>query len=76
MSPLESAADPLVSPNVDATNNADNQLKTRAGSNVPMEPFLPSVNAQVITLSSSSPVRRIATMAALTAIESNRNTSA
>ncbi|AKM42789.1 malate dehydrogenase [Burkholderia contaminans] len=76
MSPLKGAANLLVCPNVDAGNIAYNLLKTEAGSNVAVGPFLLGVNAPVNILTSSSTVRRIVNMAALTVIEANRNASA
>jgi len=53
-----------VCPNVDAGNMAYNLLKTGAGSNVAVGPFLLGVNAPVNILTSSSTVRRIINMAA------------
>jgi len=61
---------------VDAGNIAYNLLKTEAGSNVAVGPFLLGVNAPVNILTSSATVRRIVNMAALTVIEANRNASA
>ncbi|MFM0736402.1 NADP-dependent malic enzyme [Paraburkholderia xenovorans] len=71
-SSLKGAANLLVCPNVDAGNIAYNLLKTGAGSNVAVGPFLLGVNAPVNILTSSSTVRRIVNMAALTVIEANR----
>ncbi|MBB4512167.1 NADP-dependent malic enzyme [Paraburkholderia fungorum] len=71
-SPLKGAANLLVCPNVDAGNIAYNLLKTGAGSNVAVGPFLLGVNAPVNILTSSSTVRRIVNMTALTVIEANR----
>ncbi|QQK05376.1 MULTISPECIES: NADP-dependent malic enzyme [Burkholderia] len=73
MSPLKGAANLLVCPNVDAGNIAYNLLKTEAGSNVAVGPFLLGVNAPVNILTSSSTVRRIVNMTALTVIQANRN---
>ncbi|RKU05381.1 NADP-dependent malic enzyme [Burkholderia sp. Nafp2/4-1b] len=73
MSPLKGAANLLVCPNVDAGNIAYNLLKTEAGSNVAVGPFLLGVNAPVNILTSSATVRRIVNMTALTVIEANRN---
>jgi len=73
MSQLKGAANLLVCPNVDAGNIAYNLLKTAAGSNVAVGPFLLGVNAPVNILTSSSTVRRIINMAALTVMEANRN---
>ena len=53
-------------------NIAYNLLKTGAGSNVAVGPFLLGVNAPVNILTSSSTVRRIINMAALTVIQANR----
>ena len=75
-SPLKGPANLLVCPNVDAGNIAYNLLKTEAGSNVAVGPFLLGVNAPVNILTSSSTVRRIVNMAALTVIEANRSASA
>ncbi|MDN0077744.1 NADP-dependent malic enzyme [Crenobacter sp. SG2303] len=69
---LKGAANLLVCPNVDAGNIAYNLLKTEAGSNVAVGPFLLGVNAPVNILTSSSTVRRIVNMAALTVMEANR----
>jgi malate dehydrogenase (oxaloacetate-decarboxylating)(NADP+) len=74
-SPLKGPANLLVCPNVDAGNIAYNLLKTEAGSNVAVGPFLLGVNAPVNILTSSSTVRRIVNMAALTVIEANRSVS-
>jgi malate dehydrogenase (oxaloacetate-decarboxylating)(NADP+) len=71
-SPLKGDANLLVCPNVDSGNIAYNLLKTGAGSNVAVGPFLLGVNAPVNILTSSSTVRRIINMAALTVIEANR----
>ena len=69
---LKGAANLLVCPNVDAGNIAYNLLKTAAGSNVAVGPFLLGVNAPVHILTSSSTVRRIINMAALTVLDANR----
>jgi malate dehydrogenase (oxaloacetate-decarboxylating)(NADP+) len=71
---LKGAANLLVCPNVDAGNIAYNLLKTAAGSNVAVGPFLLGVNAPVNILTSSSTVRRIINMTALTVIDANRST--
>jgi len=71
-SPLKGAANLLVCPNVDAGNIAYNLLKTGAGSNVAVGPFLLGVNAPINILTSSSTVRRIINMTALTVLEANR----
>jgi malate dehydrogenase (oxaloacetate-decarboxylating)(NADP+) len=69
---LKGSANLLVCPNVDAGNIAYNLLKTAAGSNVAVGPFLLGVNAPVHILTSSSTVRRIINMAALTVLDANR----
>lgn len=71
-SPLQGAANLLVCPNVDAGNIAYNLLKTAAGSNVAVGPFLLGTKAPVHILTSSSTVRRIINMTALTIIDANR----
>ncbi len=71
-SPLQGAANLLVCPNVDAGNIAYNLLKTAAGSNVAVGPFLLGARAPVHILTSSSTVRRIVNMTALTIIDANR----
>jgi malate dehydrogenase (oxaloacetate-decarboxylating)(NADP+) len=68
---LKGDANLLVCPNVDAGNIAYNLLKTAAGSNVAVGPFLLGVNAPVHILTSSSTVRRIINMTALTVIGAN-----
>jgi len=71
-STLKGPANLLVCPNVDSGNIAYNLLKTVAGGNVAVGPFLLGVNAPVHILTSSSTVRRIVNMAALTVIDANR----
>ncbi|SPU48675.1 NADP-dependent malic enzyme [Bordetella trematum] len=71
-SSLKGEANLLVCPNVDAGNIAYNLLKTTAGSNVAIGPFLMGANASVNILTSSSSVRRIINMTALTVINANR----
>lgn len=71
-SPLNGAANLLVCPNVDAGNIAYNLLKTEAGSNVAVGPFLLGVNAPGNILTSSATVRQIVNMATLTVPEANR----
>ncbi|MBB5215185.1 NADP-dependent malic enzyme [Parapusillimonas granuli] len=73
---LKGAANLLVCPNVDSGNIAYNLLKTAAGSNVAVGPFLLGANAPVHILTSSSTVRRIVNMAALTVIDANANAEA
>jgi len=70
-SPLKGEANLLVCPNVDAGNIAYNLLKTAAGGNVAVGPFLLGANAPVHILTSSSSVRRIVNMAALVVLEAN-----
>jgi malate dehydrogenase (oxaloacetate-decarboxylating)(NADP+) len=72
---LSGAANLLVCPNVDAGNIAYNLLKTTAGSNVAVGPFLLGAAAPVHILTSSSTVRRIINMAALTVIDANRDSA-
>jgi malate dehydrogenase (oxaloacetate-decarboxylating)(NADP+) len=62
----------LVCPNVDSGNIAYNLLKTAAGGNVAVGPFLLGANAPVHILTSSSTVRRIINMAAMTVLDANR----
>ncbi|WP_269434487.1 phosphate acyltransferase, partial [Bordetella pseudohinzii] len=71
-STLKGTANLLVCPNVDAGNIAYNLLKTAAGGNVAVGPFLLGANAPVNILTSSATVRRIVNMAALTVIDANR----
>ncbi|WP_454840377.1 MULTISPECIES: NADP-dependent malic enzyme [Pseudomonas] len=71
-SPLQGSANLLVCPNVDAGNIAYNLLKTAAGSNVAVGPFLLGTRAPVHILTSSLTVRRIVNMTALTIIDANR----
>ncbi|RQH05828.1 NADP-dependent malic enzyme [Paraburkholderia dinghuensis] len=70
---LKGAANLLVCPNVDSGNIAYNLLKTGAGNNVAVGPFLLGVNAPVNILTSSSSVRRIVNMTALTVLQANRD---
>jgi malate dehydrogenase (oxaloacetate-decarboxylating)(NADP+) len=72
-SKLKGAANLLVCPNVDSGNIAYNLLKTGAGSNVAVGPFLLGVNGPVNILTSSSTVRRIINMTALTVLQANRD---
>jgi len=55
-----------------AGNIAYNLLKTAAGGNVAVGPFLLGANAPVHILTSSSTVRRIVNMAALTVVDANK----
>ncbi|MFT0851614.1 NADP-dependent malic enzyme [Achromobacter sp. F4_2707] len=68
---LTGAANLLICPGVDAANIAYNLLKTTAGDNVAVGPFLLGANAPVHILTSSSTVRRIVNMAALTVFDAN-----
>ncbi|MGE4370962.1 MAG: NADP-dependent malic enzyme, partial [Burkholderiaceae bacterium] len=68
---LSGEANLLICPNVDSGNIAYNLLKTAAGGNVAVGPFLLGVNAPVHVLTSSSTVRRIVNMAALTVLDAN-----
>ncbi|NYT22789.1 NADP-dependent malic enzyme [Alcaligenaceae bacterium] len=68
---LTGAANLLICPNVDAGNIAYNLLKTAAGGNVAVGPFLLGANAPVHVLTSSSTVRRIVNMTALTVLDAN-----
>jgi malate dehydrogenase (oxaloacetate-decarboxylating)(NADP+) len=70
-STLKGEANLLVCPNVDAGNIAYNLLKTAAGGNVAVGPFLLGVNAPVHILTSSSTVRRIVNMTALAVVDAN-----
>ncbi|VGO09114.1 NADP-dependent malic enzyme [plant metagenome] len=71
-STLRGSANLLVCPNVDAGNIAYNLLKTAAGENVAVGPFLLGVNAPVQILTSSSTVRRIVNMTALAVVDANK----
>jgi len=75
MSRLQGSANLLVCPNVDAGNIAYNLLKTAAGGNVAVGPVLLGANAPVHILTSSSTVRRIINMTALTVTDANRETA-
>jgi malate dehydrogenase (oxaloacetate-decarboxylating)(NADP+) len=68
---LKGEANLLVCPNVDSGNISYNLLKTAAGGNVAVGPFLLGVNAPVHILTGSSTVRRIINMAALTVVDAN-----
>ncbi|MPT26622.1 MAG: NADP-dependent malic enzyme, partial [Achromobacter sp.] len=70
-STLKGEANLLVCPNVDSGNIAYNLLKTAAGSNVAVGPFLLGCNAPVHILTSSSTVRRIVNMTAMTVVDVN-----
>ncbi len=68
---LKGSANLLICPSVDSGNIAYNLLKTAAGGNVAVGPFLLGANAPVHILTSSSTVRRIVNMAALTVVDAN-----
>jgi malate dehydrogenase (oxaloacetate-decarboxylating)(NADP+) len=70
-STLKGSANLLVCPNVDAGNIAYNLLKTAAGGNVAVGPFLLGVNAPIHILTSSATVRRIVNMTAITVVHAN-----
>jgi malate dehydrogenase (oxaloacetate-decarboxylating)(NADP+) len=72
-STLKGAANLLICPNVDSGNIAYNLLKTAAGGNVAIGPFLLGVNAPVCILTSSATVRRIVNMTAMTVVDANRS---
>jgi len=71
-STLKGEANLLVCPNVDSGNIAYNLLKTAAGGNVAVGPILLGANAPVHILTSSSTVRRIINMTAMTVLDANR----
>ena len=68
---LKGEANLLVCPNVDSGNIAYNLLKTTAGGNVAVGPFLLGANAPAHILTSSSTVRRIVNMTALAVVDAN-----
>jgi len=68
---LKGAANLLICPNVDSGNIAYNLLKTAAGGNMAIGPFLLGVNAPVHILTSSSTVRRIVNMTAMVVVDAN-----
>ncbi|QGE32832.1 NADP-dependent malic enzyme [Bordetella holmesii] len=70
-STLKGEANLLVCPIVDSGNIAYNLLKTAAGGNVAVGPFLMGANAPVTILTSSSTVRRIVNMTAMTVVDAN-----
>ncbi|MBV6274409.1 NADP-dependent malic enzyme [Alcaligenaceae bacterium CGII-47] len=69
---LHGEANLLICPSVDSGNIAYNLLKTAAGGNVAVGPFLLGANAPVHILTSSSTVRRIVNMTALTVMDANK----
>ena len=70
-STLKGEANLLVLPNIDAANISYNLLKTSAGHNVAVGPILLGVNKPVHILTSSSTVRRIVNMTALSVVQAN-----
>ncbi len=70
-SSLAGNANLLVLPNIDAANIAYNLLKTAAGGNIAIGPMLLGVARPVHILTSSTTVRRIVNMSALTVAEAN-----
>jgi malate dehydrogenase (oxaloacetate-decarboxylating)(NADP+) len=74
-STLRGSANLLVCPSVDAGNIAYNLLKTAAGGNVAVGPFLLGVNGPVHILTSSATVRRIINMTAITVVHANHPSS-
>src|SRR5690606_20559815 len=73
MTRLEGATNLVACPSGDSGNVAYNLLKTTAGGNVAVRPFLLGANAPVHILTTSSSIRRIINMAALTVIDANRD---
>jgi malate dehydrogenase (oxaloacetate-decarboxylating)(NADP+) len=73
---LHGSANLLVCPNVDAGNIAYNLLKTAAGSNIAIGPFLLGGPGAVHILTSSATVRRIVNMTAVTVVDANQPRSA
>ena len=71
-STLKDDANLLICPNADAGNIAYNLLKTTAGENVAIGPFLLGAAAPVHILTPSSTVRRIINMTALTVLDAQR----
>jgi len=69
---LHGSANLLVCPNVDAGNIAYNLLKTTAGSNVAIGPFLLGGPGAVHILTPSATVRRIVNMTAVTVVDANQ----
>src|SRR5690606_3250428 len=73
---LSGSATLLTCPSVEAGNIAYHLLKPAAGGNVAVGPFLLGANAPVHIVTSSSTVRRIVNMAALTVVDANTQRSA
>lgn len=72
-SALHGTANLLVCPDVVSGNIAYNLLKTSAGGNMAIGPFLLGADAAVSILTSSATVRRIINMAALTVVRANNS---
>ncbi|MCX7901234.1 MAG: NADP-dependent malic enzyme [Burkholderiaceae bacterium] len=70
-STLAGDANLLVCPSIDAANIAYNLLKTAAGNNVAIGPFLLGVAKPVHILTPSATVRRIVNMTALAVLDAN-----
>jgi malate dehydrogenase (oxaloacetate-decarboxylating)(NADP+) len=70
-SSLSGEANLLVMPNIDAANIAYNLLKTAAGGNIAIGPVLLGAAKPVHVLTSSTTVRRIVNMTALTVADAN-----
>jgi malate dehydrogenase (oxaloacetate-decarboxylating)(NADP+) len=70
-STLTGSANLLVCPNADSSNISYNLLKSAAGGNVAIGPFLLGAAAPVTILPATCTVRRIVNMAALTVLEAN-----
>jgi malate dehydrogenase (oxaloacetate-decarboxylating)(NADP+) len=68
---LSGEANLLVMPNIDAANIAYNLLKTAAGGNIAVGPVLLGAAKPVHILTSSTTVRRIVNMTALTVADAN-----
>ncbi|HLS17501.1 MAG TPA: NADP-dependent malic enzyme [Paenalcaligenes sp.] len=69
---LTGSANLLICPSVDAANISYNLLKTESGGHVAIGPFLLGANAPAAVLTSSSSVRRIINMTALTVVDANK----
>lgn len=69
---LHGSANLLVCPNVDAGNIAYNLLKTTAGSNIAIGPFLLGGPGAVHILTSSATVRRLVNMTAVAVVDANQ----
>ncbi|HRK56201.1 MAG TPA: phosphate acyltransferase, partial [Burkholderiaceae bacterium] len=70
-STLAADANLLICPNIDAANIAYNLLKTAAGQNVAIGPFLLGAARPVHILTPSATVRRIVNMTALAVLDAN-----